>query len=247
MNGYENQDFSLEPSSDLIADIQNDKINIIKSRYSSPGEKSPEILSKEIEYVLNKIDKTLQYLNYSFKLEISNRGFGNFDVKDFKPEKGGVMKRYGIKKVDYTLYGKIDLNDINQSSIEDPELSPAYEDSKLWVIAYDTGFKNIEIVENGTYTTKKQAEDVAKELSNTDMFIGTELTVIGIPIKNINYGDTFFVPGEEESLIEIEDNLFFEMAKRAHQENKTVNELANELLGEHITTNPNFSDKDFNG
>lgn len=205
---------------EFIADIKKDGVNIEKSKITRTGPVPPD---KLIKIVVETIFKNVGFIEEP-KEGIQHIGkCGRFDV----------YKDVSQPKFQTSNYTKD--TPTNSVGYEDPELSNAYQDAKIWCIAYDTGFKTIELLETGVYITKQKAEDAAKEMSDTDMFRGTELTVIGIPIKNIDYGDTFFVPGDEEDeLVEISDELFLELAKQAHKQNVTVNELANTLLRAYI-------------
>lgn len=211
---------------DLIVDIQQSGINVEKSKHTAPGPISSDAL---VETVTQSIFSSIGYIKEPID---TPETFKTENCPDNVSENCAMY-----------------VSDENYVKIDDPELSPAYEDNKIWVIAYDTGFKNIEVVQNGVYNTKKEAEDAALDLCDSDIYIGTELTVIGLPMKNIEYGDTAFTPGEDEDeLIEIEDDLFFKLAKMAHLENITVNELAAKILEESIQLqDPDLSSVGYKG
>lgn len=179
-------------------------------------------------FVIASKYKNIGYISYTELIELVNETISK-DIRFTK--KHPQFQTYNCIESIFSLEN-------TDPKLEDPELSNSYQGNKIWCIAYDTGFKNIEIVDDIVCLTKKEAENIAKDLCEQDLWKGTELTVVGIPVNNIDYGDTFYSPTDEDSLkdgiVEIPDDLFYTLAKDAHLANMTVTDYANELLKKYI-------------
>lgn len=179
-------DIQIIQSSDFIADIEKNRINVIKSRYSRQGFKTPEELMDIIAE------------------QIFRAG-------------GGIFK-----------------SETKPVVIDDPELdSDVYDRNCLWVLVYDNEKGQPEVVMDRIFINEEEATLGAKELVAEDAsFDGKEISVVGVPFQNLKYGKT--IPGFVEETIDISDETFLKLAKTAHEQNITLNELVTNLLQEYI-------------
>jgi len=201
--------------SNMCVDINNKKINIIRDIDTNFGEQSIQdlmsILTTKLVigaggYIVSKEPNAPEYMGYT---------------KSFNKE----------------------CNTEKKMNIEDPTLSKEYGRNHIWVIVYEDSDKNVHLATNNIFMTESDAKLECMLLiaeKNDEITSCEELTVIGVPFKNLFYGDTYKVEEEDvkeelvDVLVDIPDEQLLKLAKAAHEQNITLNQLFNNILKDFV-------------